>query len=142
MLSIFRRSKQHKFNIASIGENWLVRPLTHDNIPGKLHVRQLPSDVPRNHFPIVALAWTDKAEQTLEADSLSLSVRQTLEREGNCLLVLVHETPDRLTWYAYAASSKALDGAFASLSNEKLRWGVNEDRGWLEYEHAKNLVGA
>ncbi|GAA3924021.1 hypothetical protein [Luteimonas lutimaris] len=142
MLNIFRRSRDPKFDIAAIGDHWLAWPLTHDGVSGTLHVRQLPFDLPRQEFPFVALAWMDGAETRGTDSAVFRSLKGVLEKRGSGLIVLVHETPGRVYWYAYAASAKILDEAFASLDNEALHWGINEDRGWPEYDNAKGLVGA
>ena|SRR5690606_24694624 len=142
MLSIFKRSKKPRFDIAAIGENWLVRPLSHENVQGRLHVRQVPTHVPRKHFPVVALAWIEDVKKVSDIAALGRSVKEALEEQGNCLLVLVHETSERVMWYAYAADAKSFNGPLSSLGEAGVRWGVNEDRDWLEYEHAKGLVGA
>lgn len=142
MLNFFRRSRDPKFDLAAIGDRWLARPLTHDGVSGTLHVRQLPSDLRREAFPFVALAWMD-GEQARGTDSAVFrSLRGALEKRGNGLVVLIHETPARVHWYAYAASEKILDEALASLDNKALHWGINEDRGWPEYDNARRLVGA
>ena len=89
----------------------------------------------------MALAWID-TEEVADVPALSRSVQESLEAQGAALLVLVHETPGRVMWYAYAADESVFDRALASLANAQLRWGVNEDPDWLEYEHGRNLVGA
>ena len=141
MFNIFRRSKDSTFNIAAIGNNWLRRPITHEGTAGTLHVRQIPTDVRRDEHPFVSLAkCEDVAPDAVE--TRTKAVQQALERSGACLLVLTHATPRAVTWYAYASSQKALDAAFASLSDPSVRWGGGEDKGWLEFEHARGLVGA
>ena len=142
MFNIFRRSIDTKFNIAAIGDNWLVRPLTHDGVAGKLHVRQLPSDVARNEFRFVALSQTREPLEAGDIPTLTRKVQRALEHGGACLLVLAHEVPGQVTLYAYAATRKALDDAFASLGDASVGWGIEEDESWLEYEHSRNLVGA
>ena len=142
MFNIFRRSKDKAFNIAAIGNNWLVRPLTHGGVAGTLHVRQLPSDVARNEFRFVALSQTREPLQPGDISTLTQKVKCALEHSGACLLFLAHEVPGQVTWYAYAATRKALDDAFASLGDPSVGWGIEEDKGWLEYEHSRNLVGA
>ena len=139
-LGLLRR--QPGFDLAAIGERWLERPLTHDGVAGTLRIRQLPASLPRGDFPFVAMAWLDQALPAREAAERSEAIRQALERQGRCLLVLVHHTPDRLDCYAYAASAKALDRAFGALGDDALRWGINDDPGWREYEHARGLAGA
>ncbi len=141
MFNLFRRSKSPTFNIAAIGNNWLRRPITHEGTAGILHVRQIPTDVNRDEHPFVALAQC--GEVAPEAiDTRTEAVQQALERNGACLLVLTHATRGAVAWYAYASSQKALDAAFASLSDPTVRWGGGEDKGWLEFEHARGLVGA
>jgi hypothetical protein len=142
MFDIFRRAKDETFNIAAIGENWLVRPLTHDGVPGRLHVRQLPATVARRKFKFVALAQTREPVQASDIPALTNKVKTTLERGGSCLLVLAHEVSGQVTWYAYAATRKALHDAFTTLGDSSIGWAADEDKDWLEYEHAKNLVGA
>jgi hypothetical protein len=141
MFSIFRRSKDSTFNIAAIGNNWLRRPIVHEGKAGSLHVRQIPTDVKRSEYPFVALAQCESvAPETIEARTIA--VQRALERDGACLLVLTHAAPGAVTWYAYASTQKALDAAFASLSDPSIRWGGGEDKGWKEFEHARGLVGA
>jgi hypothetical protein len=142
MFGIFPRPKDQTFNVAAIGESWLVRPLTHDGVEGKLHVRQLPSNVARRSFGFVALSQNEASVQPDQISALTKQVQRALEHDGACLLVLIHEVPGQVTWYAYAASRGALDKAFAAVKTPSVRWGINEDKGWLEYEHARSLVGA
>ena len=141
MLSIFRRSKPATFNTAAIGDNWLSRPITHDGVAGTLHVRQIPSDVKRGDFPFVSLAQTEASLSHEAIVAQTNLVQRALEQDGRCLLVLTHEVPSSVTWYAYASTQEALDAAFASLSDPSLRWGGGEDKEWLEFEHARGLVG-
>lgn len=142
MFGFLKRRKIRRFDLAAIGDNWLVRPLVHDGIAGTLHVRQLPAGVRRADFPVVALAWVERAEIAGEPSALLETVKTALEKDRACLTVLVHETPDRVLWYAYAAQSSTLDATLAALDNKAIRWGVNDDPEWVEYEHAKGLVGA
>ena len=141
MFNFFRRHRHRTFDIAAIGDEWLVRPLTHDGIAGTLRIRQVPAGIPRKDFPLVALGWTDKALAPGDATALTATVRQALEHDRRCLLVLVHEMPDRLSWYAYAHRQDALDAAFASLGDPSIRWGINDDEDWLEYTNARQLAG-
>jgi hypothetical protein len=140
MLAFFRRFAGRRFDIAAIGDRWIARPIEHDGTPGSLRVRQLPDSLPRKRFPQVALGWIARADHA-DLESLTRSVQAALEQEGQCLLVLVHETPQGLAWYAYAAGNAALDTAFASLGVEAIGWGINDDPDWGEYTHAKGLVG-
>jgi hypothetical protein len=142
MLSIFRRSKVSRFNIAAIGDNWLHRPITHEGKTGVLHVRQVPSDVKKADFPFVSLAQSANSLSRQAIEAQTKLVQRALERDGACLLVLAHEVAGAVTWYAYASTQKALDAAFASLSDPSIRWAGGEDKGWLEFEHARGLVGA
>jgi hypothetical protein len=142
MFNIFSASKKHTFNIAAIGSNWLTRPLTHDGILGTLQVRQLPSSLARRDYRFVALAQIDRELDSSDLSSWNDRVQNALERQGACLLVLIHQAGANVTWYAYAGSRKALDDAFVSLKDPAVRWGINEDRDWQEYDHARDLVGA
>ena len=142
MFSIFNRQKDRAFSIVSVGDNWVTRPLMHDGVAGTLQVRQLPSSLDKRPFKYVALAQLDHELSLEDLRDWNGKIQAALERGGSCLLVLVHQAGAQPTWYAYAATRKALDGAFVSLRNPAVRWGINEDPNWEEYDHARNLVGA
>jgi hypothetical protein len=88
---------------------------------------------------LVALAQVDKVDPAA-LPQLTDRIQQALEQRGN-LLVLVHRAGDRVHWYAYGASREAIDAAFQSLKDPAVHWGINEDPGWVEYDHARSLVG-
>lgn len=140
MLSFLRRFTRRRFDLAAIGDRWIERPIEHDGTPGSLRVRQLPANLPRKRFPQVALGWVARAAHA-DPGALTRSVQGALEQDGQCLLVLVHETPQGLAWYAYAAGNAPLDTAFASLGVAAVGWGINDDPDWAEYTHATGLVG-
>ena len=142
MLNIFNRAKSPAFTIAAVGDNWVTRPIVHDGIAGTLQVRQLPSSLDRRSLRYVALAQLDQDIGLEDLPDWNGKIQAALEHGGACVLVLIHQAGARPTWYAYAASRKALDSAFVSLKNPAVRWGINEDPDWAEYDHARNLVGA
>lgn len=141
MLNFFNRPERRRFQLEAIGDHWQQRPLTHDDVAGTLHVREVPASLAHKRFPCLALAWLDRSIAAVDPDALRRQVQQALEADARCLLVLVHETPHKLAWYAYAASEQALDGAFGSLAHAQLGWGINPDPDWYEYRHARGLVG-
>ena len=134
------RPRHPTFDIAAIGNHWVGHPLTHDGIAGTLRVRLLPPDVARERFPLVALAWSDQPPAA-DAAARTEAIQAALERDRSCLLVLVHETAGRTTWYAYSSSQERLDKSYGSLRDRALHWGINDDPGWAEYDHARSLVG-
>lgn len=140
MFKLFGRPKHPTFDLAAIGNDWADHPLTHDGIPGTLRVRQLPAGLVRDRFPQVAMAWADAARG--DAAARTGAIQSALEQDRACLLVLVHETADRTTWYAYSGSQERLDRSFGSLKDPTLHWGINDDPGWAEYDNARRLVGA
>ena len=140
MFKFFRR-KTERFNLGSIGNDWIARPLTHDNVAGELKIRQLPKDIRHDVFKFVCLAQCEKLLNPAERSALTHEVQTALEHDGHCLMVLTHEIPERITWYAYSATEAALDLAFSSLGDPSVLWGINEDASWLEYENARQLVG-
>lgn len=140
MFKLFGRPKHPTFDLAAIGNDWAVHPLTHDGIPGTLRVRQLPPGIARERFPQVAMAWADAASG--DAGARTGAIQSALERDRTCLLVLVHETADRTSWYAYSGSQERLDRSLASLKDPALHWGINDDASWAEYDNARRLVGA
>lgn len=142
VFGFFKRQPQG-FDLGALSAQWQQHSLLHDGVHGSLRIRELPSRLQRDRFPAVALAWYDRKDPAEDVTALSGQVQQALEQQGRCLLVLVHDTPDRVSWYAYAGSDKVLDAALASLGEAAaIRWGVNDDPEWNEYDHARRLVGA
>lgn len=134
-----RREPAGVFDVAAVGNEWREHPLVHDGVAGTLRVRQIPVVEARSALGLVVLAQVDKVDAASLPD-LTHRIQTALEQRGN-LLVLVHRAGDRVHWYAYGASRDAIDAAFQSLKNPAVHWGINEDRGWVEYDHARSLVG-
>lgn len=134
-----RREQGAFFDATAMGDRWLEHPLVHDGVAGTLRVRQLPDDGARAALGLVALAQVDKVDPAA-LPQLTDRIQQALEQRGN-LLVLVHRAGDRVHWYAYGASRDAIDAAFQSLEDAAVHWGINEDADWVEYDHARSLVG-
>ena len=81
MFRLFRR-KTERFNLGSIGNDWLARPLTHDNVVGELKIRQLPKDIRHDAFKFVCLAQCEKSLDPAERTALTLKVQTALEHDG------------------------------------------------------------
>lgn len=133
-----QRAAATSFDLVAIGDDWREHSLVHDGVSGTLRVRQLPDGLVRSALGLVALAQVDDAEASAVA-KLTRRIQQALEQRGS-LLVLVHHQAGRVHWYAYGATRASIDEAFASLDDPAVHWGINEDAGWAEYDHAKSLV--
>jgi len=142
MFRFFRRSRPPRFDLARIGDAWDRHPLVHDGVAGSLDIRRLPAQPRQRDFPALAMAWVDKAALGEDIEALSQRLQQALEGESMALLVLRHDTPSRMSWYAYADADRTLDAALGALACERLHWGINDDPDWHEYAHARRLVGA
>ena len=142
MFRFFPRSRPPCFDLARIGDDWDRYPLVHDGVAGALEIRRLPAPPRQRDFPALAMAWVDKAALGGDIGALSQRLQQALEGESQALLVLRHDTPSRMSWYAYAGADRTLDAAIGALACERLHWGVNDDPDWHEYAHARGLVGA
>jgi hypothetical protein len=127
------------FDMTAVGDRWHEHPLVHDGVAGTLRVRELGDARVRVALPLVALAQVDAVAPGALA-GLTTRIQAALEQRGN-LLVLVHRAGDRVHWYAYGASRDAIDAAFRSLGDPAVHWGINDDPDWVEYDHARSLVG-
>jgi hypothetical protein len=141
MLRFFRRNPSVPFDLAAIGDRWQHFHVPNTPLVERMSVRTLPDGFERARYPFVALVQPLQVVLPDQFGPWTASVHFALERESTALLAVVHETPRQVTWYAHASTRAALDTALRKLaSTNPVRWGVNEDRAWTEYEHAKALA--
>ena len=143
MLSFLLRAKFVPFNIPAIGDHWTRGPVNFAGRGGELQVRRLSSSLERNKYRFVALVEPDTPVSSSKYDLWTGVIQNSLEAEGKGLLVVAHFEPSQVTWYAYSSTRAALDETlYAQRESHPVRWGINEDKRWGEYEFSRNLAGA
>lgn len=141
MLGFFRRPKFVPFVIRSIGNLWGRRSV---NLKGRkfdLVVRKVPGNLVRRDYPMVGMLLSDQALSTHEYEQWTIAVQHALEVDGKALLAISDFDSQRTTWYAYASTREALQDVFEALKKtHALKWGINEDKRWDEYEFCRKLA--
>lgn len=133
----FFRRKSPCFDLAAIGDRWDHLALA-AGMSESMSIRRLPADFDRGPFGHVALVQPTAVVLADQFDRWTAAVHFALERDSAALLALVHRTERQVTWYAYAATRAQLDDALATLAaTNPVRWAINADREWSEYEHAR-----
>ena len=126
----------------AIGNQWASAPVPHEGVPGQLHLRRIEPGMEPKGFSLVALAFLENPCEPSQAQRITATIQAQLESRPTALLVAAHYLKNgKVVWYAYAASRKALDDAFAILGQKfSLYLGVNEDPDWKEYKFMRGLV--
>jgi hypothetical protein len=142
MFEFLRRSKVAIFEMPDIGDRWMREVVRHDGRDVDLAVRELPpGSTVREAGRFVALIQPEPSISPNTYRAWTDALQRALEAEGKGVLVVVQADTSQITWYAYASKRETLDEiVYAQRATHPMRWGIQPDADWAEYEFARKLV--
>lgn len=141
MFRFFRCPKFVPFVIRSIGDRWARRSVNFSGRQFDLVVRKVPENLVRRDYPMVGMLLSDRPLSAREYEQWTIAVQHALEMDGRTLLVISDFDSQRAAWYAYASARETLQDVFEVLKKtHAVKWGINEDERWDEYEFCCKLA--